>query len=101
MIVFDAVHHAATPSCGSNRLCGSAERLAKARYRVTVNQKIVDLADQWLNLVRLELLVYADNNAAIELYKKYGFQEEGILRRFAFRAGSYADGLLRVRISGE
>lgn len=61
---------------------------------------IVDLADQWFNLVRLELLVYVDNRAAIELYKKYGFQEEGILRRFAFRAGSYADGLLMARING-
>jgi putative acetyltransferase len=60
---------------------------------------VVDLADQWLNLVRLELLVYADNIAAIELYKKYGFQEEGVLRRFAFRAGSYADGLLMARIN--
>ena len=60
---------------------------------------VVDLADQWLNLVRLELLVYADNVAAIELYKKYGFQEEGVLRRFAFRAGDYADGLLMARIN--
>lgn len=33
----------------------------------------VDLADNWLNLYRLELLVRADNQVAIRLYEKFGF----------------------------
>jgi len=33
----------------------------------------VDMADRWLNIVRLELHVYTDNEPAIHLYKKFGF----------------------------
>src|SRR5688500_12843223 len=33
----------------------------------------VDLADNWLNLTRLNLRVYADNAPAIALYEKFGF----------------------------
>jgi L-phenylalanine/L-methionine N-acetyltransferase len=43
-------------------------------------QSAVDLADKWLNLTRLELEVYTDNESVIRLYKKFGFTIEGILR---------------------
>jgi len=49
----------------------------------------VDMADNWLNLLRLELTVFVDNEPAIRLYKKYGFVIEGTLSRYAFRAGQY------------
>ncbi|HEV2531372.1 GNAT family N-acetyltransferase [Phenylobacterium sp.] len=52
---------------------------------------IVDLADRWWNLRRLELEVYADNARAIALYERFGFQREGLLRAHAFRDGSYVD----------
>lgn len=58
----------------------------------------VDLADNWLNLLRLELFVFQDNEAAIKLYKKYGFQAEGKLQSFVFRAGQYVDSLLMAKI---
>ena len=45
---------------------------------------MVGLADNWLNLVRIELTVYADNAAAVGLYQKFGFAIEGTLRPFAF-----------------
>jgi putative acetyltransferase len=51
----------------------------------------VDLADNWLNLVRIELEVYTDNGPAIHLYKKFGFEIEGTHRMFAFRNGVYVD----------
>jgi putative acetyltransferase len=57
----------------------------------------IDMADNWLNLHRLELLVFADNQAAIRLYEKYDFEEEGILRDFAFRQGQYIDGKVMAR----
>ncbi len=38
-----------------------------------------DLADKWLNLIRLELEVYTDNEPAVRLYKKFGFAVEGTL----------------------
>ena len=52
---------------------------------------IIDLADNWLNLTRLELEVYADNEAAIRLYERFGFELEGTLRQHAFRDGQYVD----------
>lgn len=32
----------------------------------------LDLAENWLNLTRVELSVYTDNEAGIALYKKFG-----------------------------
>jgi putative acetyltransferase len=59
----------------------------------------IELADSWLNLVRLELYVYTDNESAIRLYQKFGFVSEGTLRRIAFRAGHYADCMIMARIN--
>ena len=53
-------------------------------------QAAVDLADKWLNLTRLELEVYTDNEAAIRLYEKFGFIIEGTLAQHSFRDGRYA-----------
>jgi L-phenylalanine/L-methionine N-acetyltransferase len=54
-------------------------------------QAMVDLADNWLNLLRIELDVYTDNEAAIRLYKKFGFVIEGTHQKFAYRDGHYVD----------
>lgn len=59
---------------------------------------IVDLADNWLNLTRLELEVYADNEAAIRLYEGFGFEVEGRLRQHALRDGQFVDAILMGRI---
>ena len=59
---------------------------------------ILDLSDNWLNLTRLELEVYADNEAAIHLYERFGFEIEGTLRRHAFRNGEYIDSKVMGRL---
>ncbi|MEM8863218.1 MAG: GNAT family N-acetyltransferase [Chloroflexota bacterium] len=56
-----------------------------------------DMADNWLNITRLELEVFTDNAPAIALYKKFDFVEEGVKRAFAFRAGKYEDVLCMAR----
>jgi len=61
-------------------------------------QAVVDLADKWLNLLRLELEVYPDNEPAIKLYKKFGFTVEGTQISSAFRDGQYVDTLLMARL---
>jgi L-phenylalanine/L-methionine N-acetyltransferase len=53
--------------------------------------KAIDLADNWLMLVRLELSVFIDNERAINLYKSLGFEIEGIKRYAAIRNGKYED----------
>ena len=59
---------------------------------------LLDLADNWLNLRRTELTVFADNEAAIRLYEKFGFEHEGRHRCYAFRNGAFADALCMARI---
>lgn len=61
-------------------------------------QAAVELADGWLNLSRLELEVFIDNEAAIRLYKKFGFAVEGTLVRFAYRDGQYVDTYFMARL---
>lgn len=61
-------------------------------------QATIDLAEKWLNLSRLELEVYTDNEAAVLLYKKSGFNIEGTLSRFAFRDGQYVDVYAMARL---
>lgn len=57
----------------------------------------IDLADHWLNLHRLELLVFTDNIPAIALFENFGFAVEAMLRHFASRADGYADVYLMTR----
>ncbi|MBV7298981.1 GNAT family N-acetyltransferase [Enterovibrio paralichthyis] len=60
---------------------------------------MVDLADNWLNLRRIELTVYSDNDAAIALYQKFGFRQEGVAVDYAFRNGKYVDALFMARLN--
>jgi putative acetyltransferase len=59
---------------------------------------VVDLADNWLQLKRLELGVYADNARAIALYERYGFEREGLNRAYSWRNGAWADSLMMARL---
>jgi putative acetyltransferase len=61
-------------------------------------ETIVDLADNWLNLKRFELDVNTDNPAAIHLYKKFGFVEEGVRRYHMFGDGGWSHSMIMARI---
>ncbi|WP_028620601.1 GNAT family N-acetyltransferase [Pseudomonas sp. Ant30-3] len=58
----------------------------------------LDIADNWMNLQRVELSVYADNEAAISLYRKFGFETEGLFRDYAVRDGRLVDTLSMARL---
>ena len=58
----------------------------------------LELADSWLMLRRVELEVYADNEDAIRLYQRLGFETEGRKREAAVKDGAYADILLMARL---
>ncbi len=59
---------------------------------------ILDAADNWLAITRIELTVWTDNARAIALYERHGFQHEGVRRADAFRAGAYVDSFAMARL---
>jgi putative acetyltransferase len=61
-------------------------------------QAAIDLAERWLNISRLELEVFTDNEPALRLYQKFGFVIEGTLVRFAYRDGQFVDTYTMARL---
>ncbi|CAN7397428.1 GNAT family N-acetyltransferase [Phyllobacterium sp. LjRoot231] len=61
---------------------------------------LIDAADNWLNIKRIELTVFTDNTPAIRLYEKFGFETEGLLKANAFKEGRYADAYAMARVRG-
>jgi putative acetyltransferase len=62
-------------------------------------QALINLADNWLGLRKLELFVYTDNQPAIALYQNHGFEIEGTRRQMALRGGVYKDAYAMGRLN--
>ncbi|MBA2672915.1 GNAT family N-acetyltransferase [Ramlibacter sp.] len=60
--------------------------------------RLIDWADRWAGVLRIELNVHADNTSAIALYRSLGFAEEGRHRAYALKDGRYMDGLSMARL---
>lgn len=60
--------------------------------------ELLDVADNWLALRRIELNVYTDNAVAIRLYESLGFVKEGVFVDYAFRDGAYVDSMAMARV---
>jgi putative acetyltransferase len=74
------------------------DRWHRRRIGLALLDAAIDLADNWLNLLRLELTVYTDNAPAVRLYERAGFEIEGTLRRYAFRNGELIDAYSMARL---
>ncbi|QCI66070.1 GNAT family N-acetyltransferase [Phreatobacter stygius] len=59
---------------------------------------IIDTSDNWLNIHRIEMTVFTDNERAIALYKKFGFEIEGTHKAATFRNGVFADAYCMARL---
>jgi len=70
------------------------------RVGTTLMAAIVDYAERWLGLRRLELTVYTDNAPAMALYRRFGFAVEGTLREYALRDGALVDAYAMARMAG-
>lgn len=59
---------------------------------------LLDLADNYYNISRLGLKVYTNNVHAIALYRKFGFEVEATLRRYAVQDGTLVDCYVMARL---
>lgn len=88
--------------CGRLRHCGEIalsihpQHQGKGAGRKLI-ESLLDLADNWLMLVRVELNVFCDNSVAIDLYKSCGFVIEGTRKYAAIKDGNHADLYLMAR----
>lgn len=60
--------------------------------------ELIDAADNWYGLRRLELNVFADNHRAIALYRKFGFSHEATFRGAVLRDGMLIDSVFMGRL---
>lgn len=58
---------------------------------------LCEYADRWLNTLRIELTVYTDNEMALRLYRRFGFEIEGTFKAYAMRDGCYVDAFAMAR----
>jgi putative acetyltransferase len=68
------------------------------RVGTRLMEALIDLADNWLGAIRLELTVYVNNEYALRLYRKFGFEVEGRLRAYSLRDGQYTDTYTMARL---
>ena len=59
----------------------------------------INQADNWLNLLRIELEVYTDNEAGLSLYKKFDFKVEGQKQSCSYKNGRFVDLLILARLN--
>jgi putative acetyltransferase len=61
-------------------------------------ERLLDWADNWAGVLRVELHVHADNDRAMALYKSMGFVEEGRHKFYGLKNGRYVDSLSMARL---
>ncbi|MCK6264319.1 GNAT family N-acetyltransferase [Vibrio sp. ZSDE26] len=59
---------------------------------------VIDLADNWLQVKRIQIEVNSDNISAIACYKKFGFDVEGTAKAGSYRHGEFIDTLYMARV---
>jgi putative acetyltransferase len=60
-------------------------------------ETLLDLADRWLLLRRVELTVVAENERAWRLYERLGFEKEGLRKLSVISQGEIKDEWLMAR----
>jgi L-phenylalanine/L-methionine N-acetyltransferase len=60
--------------------------------------RLLDWADNWGAVLRVELWVHVDNEPAIALYRSLGFADEGRHKAYALKNGRYIDSISMARL---
>lgn len=94
--------HPVGPSVRRRHVMSLGITVAKAHQGQGVGQALMaallDYADNWAQILRIELTVYHDNARAIRLYERHGFELEGRLKAYGLRNGRYEDVLTMARL---
>ena len=80
-------------SCVFHIMIGDKNARGKGMGTFAVTE-ILRHAFEDLNLNRVELTVLPDNEPALALYRRAGFQQEGLLRQQVYKNGAYRDMIL-------
>ena len=87
--------HSVGPRMRRRHVAGLGICVAAERHRQGVGsemmRRLLDWSDNWAGYLRIELNVYTDNEGAIALYRRFGFELEGTHRAHALRNGAYVD----------
>lgn len=59
---------------------------------------VLELADNWLQIKRIEIDVNADNDRAIQCYKNHSFEIEGEAKNASFRNGEFINTYYMARV---
>ena len=78
-------------------ICIASEWQGRGVGRLLIG-RLLEWADQWAGVLRVELTVHVDNERAIALYRAMGFVEEGRHRAYALKDGQYVDALCMARL---
>jgi putative acetyltransferase len=82
-----------------NMVCTHPDHQGRGIGRALVGA-VLELADDWLGLTRISLVVFAGNDHATRLYERCGFEHEGVIRRMNHTRGQYVDGVMMGRLRG-
>jgi L-phenylalanine/L-methionine N-acetyltransferase len=80
-------------------LLGVREKFQKRGIGSALLKILIATADIIVGLKRLQLTVFSDNDIAVQLYHKFGFEIEGRHRHFLRRDTGFVDLLTMARIS--
>jgi putative acetyltransferase len=58
----------------------------------------MDYSRNWLGITRMELEVFHDNERALRLYERLGFEREGVMRQAALRDGQFRDVVMMAKL---
>ncbi len=70
-------------------------------YGTDATRAIVRFGFEQMNLNRIELQVFADNERGIRCYEKVGFVREAVQRQYRYREGQYVDAVMMAILRDE
>ena len=77
---------------------GVADDFAGQGIGTQILLALLDTADKWRGWKRIQLEVFVDNEPAVALYQKHGFEIEGTQVKSSFRDGEFVDTYAMARL---